>query len=63
MKDMGEADYILGVKIQRDRSKKFLSLSQETKKILERFQMNNSKSMDTLVARDETLSLEMCPKT
>jgi len=39
MKDIGESDYILGVKIQRDRSKKFLSLSQETyiKKILERF--------------------------
>ncbi|KAL0298225.1 UNVERIFIED_CONTAM: Retrovirus-related Pol polyprotein from transposon TNT 1-94 [Sesamum calycinum] len=30
MKDMGEAEYILGVKIHRDRSKKLLSLSQET---------------------------------
>ena len=39
MKDMGEVDYILGVKIQRDRSKKILSLSQETyiMKILEYF--------------------------
>ena len=65
MKDMGEADYILGVKIQRDRSKKILSLSQETyiKKILERFRMNSCKSMDTPIARGETLSLEMCPKT
>ena len=51
MKDMGEANYILNVKIQRDRSKKFLSLSQETyiKKIVERFQMNCCKSMDTPV--------------
>jgi len=65
MKDMGETDYILGVKIQRDRSKKFLSLSQETyiKKILERFRMNSCKSMDTPVARGETLSLEICQKT
>ncbi|KAL0284099.1 UNVERIFIED_CONTAM: Retrovirus-related Pol polyprotein from transposon TNT 1-94 [Sesamum radiatum] len=39
MKDMGEAEYILGVKIHRDRSKKLLSLSQETyiKRIIERF--------------------------
>ena len=39
MKDMGETDYIWGVKIQRDRSKEFLSLSQETyiKKILKHF--------------------------
>jgi Reverse transcriptase (RNA-dependent DNA polymerase) len=29
MKDMGEASYILGVKIERDRSKKMLALSQE----------------------------------
>ena len=28
MKDMGEADYILGVKILRDRSNKLLGLSQ-----------------------------------
>ena len=41
MKDMGEAAYILGVKISRDRLKKLLSLSQEPyiNKILERFQM------------------------
>ncbi|XP_075088370.1 uncharacterized protein LOC142170372 [Nicotiana tabacum] len=65
MKDMGEADYILGFKIQRDRSKKLLSLSQETyiKKILEHFRINGCKSMDTPIARGETLSLEMCPKT
>jgi hypothetical protein len=30
MKDMGEANYILGVKFSRDRSKKLLSLSQRT---------------------------------
>ena len=30
MKDMGEANYILGVKILRDHSKKLLGLSQQT---------------------------------
>ncbi|XP_070002703.1 secreted RxLR effector protein 161-like [Nicotiana sylvestris] len=65
MKDMSETDYILGVKIERDRSNKLLSLSQETyiKKILERFRMNSCKSMDTPIERGEILSLEMCPKT
>ena len=65
MNDMGEEEYILGVKIHRNRSKKFLSLSQETyiKKIFERFRMNVFKSMDTHVARGETLSLKMCQKT
>ena len=64
MKDVGEADYILDVKIKRDRSKKFLSLSQETyiKKILECFWVNCCKFTDTHVDRGETC-LEMCPKT
>ena len=30
MKDMGEASYVLGVKIVRDRAKRLLGLSQET---------------------------------
>ena len=64
-KDMGEATYILGVKIHRDHSKKLLSLSQEPyiKKILERFNMANCKPMDTPIAKGQYLSLEMCPKT
>ena len=65
MKDMGEAAYILGVKISRDRSKKLLSLSQEPyiNKILERFQMQHSKPIDTPIAKVEGLSRRMCPKT
>ena len=65
MKDMGEADYILGVKILRDRLKKLLGLSQQTyvKKVLEHFQMHNCKPIDTTVAQNKSLSLDMCPKT
>ncbi|PKI55030.1 hypothetical protein CRG98_024576 [Punica granatum] len=39
MKDMGEADYVLGIKILRDRSRRLLKMSQENyiKNILERF--------------------------
>ena len=65
MKDMGEAAYILGVKISRDRSKKLLSLSQESyiNKILERFHMQHSKPIDTPIAKGEGRSRRMCPKT
>ena len=53
MKDMGEADYVLGVKILKDRSKKLLGLSQQTyiMKVLEHFQMHNCKPIDTLVTK------------
>jgi len=63
MKDMGEARYILGVEITRNRYKKLFGLSQEAyfNKILERFQMHYSKPMDTLVEKGLTLNLDQCP--
>ena len=65
MKDVGKVAYILGVKIFRDRSRKLLALSQEPyiKKIPERFNMVDYKPMDTLIAKGQSLSLDMCPKT
>ena len=45
MKDLGEAAYILGIRIYRDRSQKLLGLSQSTyiDKVLGRFNMHDSK--------------------
>ena len=45
MKDLGEAAYILGIKIYRDRSKRLIGLSQSTylDKVLKRFKMEQSK--------------------
>ena len=65
MKDMEEASYVLGVKILRDRSKCLLGLSQEMyiKKMLKRYHMHDCKPMDTLVERNLSLSLDMCPKS
>ncbi|KAL0283563.1 UNVERIFIED_CONTAM: Retrovirus-related Pol polyprotein from transposon TNT 1-94 [Sesamum radiatum] len=65
MKDMGEAEYILGVKIHRDCSKKLLSLSQETyiKRIIERFRMHNANPVDTPIDKSCVLSKELYPKT
>ena len=41
MKDIGEATYILGIQIDRDRSRRFLGLSQKTyiDKVLKRYDM------------------------
>jgi hypothetical protein len=65
MKDMDEVAYILGVKIERDHSKKMLALSQEHYiiKVLEKFRMQDCKSIDTPIAKGKGLSLRMCPKT
>ncbi|KAL0455315.1 UNVERIFIED_CONTAM: Retrovirus-related Pol polyprotein from transposon TNT 1-94 [Sesamum latifolium] len=45
MKDLGEASYILGIKIFRDRSKKMLGMTQNSyvEKVLKRFKMEHSK--------------------
>nr|GEW92961.1 hypothetical protein [Tanacetum cinerariifolium] len=45
MKDLGEAAYILGIKIYRDRSKRLIGLCQKAyiEKILKRFYIENSK--------------------
>ncbi|GJY45431.1 RNA-directed DNA polymerase, eukaryota, reverse transcriptase zinc-binding domain protein [Tanacetum coccineum] len=45
MKDLGEATYILGIKIYRDRSRRLIGLCQSAyiKKILKRYHMENSK--------------------
>ncbi|GJX90706.1 retrotransposon protein, putative, ty1-copia subclass [Tanacetum coccineum] len=45
MKDLGEASFILGIKIYRDRSKRLIGLGQNAymDKILKRYKMDNSK--------------------
>ncbi|KAL0283240.1 UNVERIFIED_CONTAM: Retrovirus-related Pol polyprotein from transposon TNT 1-94 [Sesamum angustifolium] len=45
MKDLGEASYILGIKIFRDRSKRILGMTQNSyvEKVLKRFKMEHSK--------------------
>ena len=65
IKDIGEASYVLGVNIFRDRSKRLLGLSQETyiQKMLKRYHMDDCNPMDTLVEKSLSLSLDMCPKT
>ncbi|KAK8665472.1 hypothetical protein V6N13_005639 [Hibiscus sabdariffa] len=65
MKDLGEAAYILGVKIYRDRSRRLLGLSQSTyiDKVLKRFNMEASKKGFLPMTHGISLSKEMCPST
>ena len=64
MKDMGEATYVLGVKILRDHSGRTLGLSQETyvRKVLERFNMSKAKPIDIPVIKNHGLSLKIVPR-
>ena len=65
MKDLGEASYILGVKIYRDRSNKLLGLSQSTyiDKMLKKFSMDQSKKGFFPMSHGIYLFKDMCPKT
>nr|GFA99222.1 hypothetical protein [Tanacetum cinerariifolium] len=51
MKDLGEAAYILGIKIYRDRSRRLIGLCQSAyiEKILKRYCMENSKRVSSIM--------------
>jgi hypothetical protein len=63
MKDMGEAAYVLGIKIYRDRSRRLLALSQSTylDKVLKRFRMENSKKGNLPIVKGISLSVTQGP--
>ena len=65
MKDLGEASYILGIQIIRDRKNKLLELSQASyiDKVLARFSMQDSKKGLLPTRHGIILSKEQCPKT
>ena len=64
MEDMGDATYVLGIKISRDRTSKLLYLDQEKfiENILRRFKMDKCKSLNTPVSKGQHLSKTMCPR-
>ena len=65
MKDLGEAAYILGIKIYRDRSQWLLGLSQSgyIEKLLKRFSMQDSKRGLLPMSHGIKLSKSQCPTT
>lgn len=64
MKDLGEASFVLGIQIHRDRSRGILGLSQKNyiEKVLKRYGMQGCKPEETPVAKGHKFSLEQCPK-
>ena len=65
MKDLGEASYILGIKLLRDRKNRLLGLSQASyiDKMLSKFGMENSKKGLLPFRHRIRLSKDQCPKT
>ena len=65
MKDLGEASFILGIKVYRDRPNRMLGLSQKMyiEKVLKRFSMENSKRGLIPFRHGIHLSKKMCPST
>ena len=64
MKDMGEATYVIGIEIFRDRSQGLLGLSQKTyiNKILERFNMEKCSAGVVPNQKGDKFNAMQCPK-
>lgn len=65
MKDLGEAKYVLGLEIERNRLLRTLTIGQQTyiKNILERFNMQDCKPVSTPFERGTLLQKSNCPNT
>nr|GEY09729.1 putative retrotransposon protein [Tanacetum cinerariifolium] len=65
MKDLGEAAYILGIKIYKDRSRQLIGISQSAyiDKILKKYNMHNSKKCYLPMEVKHDLSNELCAST
>ena len=63
MKDLGEASFVLGIEILRDRSQNLLGLSQRAyvDRVLKRFNMENCKVGEVLVVKGDKLCKSQCP--
>jgi len=64
IKDMGDASYVIGIKIHRDRPQDILGLSQETyiNKILDTFRMKDCSPVVDPIVKGDRFNLNQCPK-
>jgi len=65
LRDLGPTEFLLGIKVERDRSKRTLHLSQHqyTLDILKRFDFDNCSPVSTPLNPGIKLSKDQCPKT
>jgi hypothetical protein len=64
IKDLGDASFVLGIEILRNRTQCILGLSQRNyiEKVLKRYGMQDSKLENTPMAKGDKFSLNQCPK-
>ncbi|RVW86282.1 Retrovirus-related Pol polyprotein from transposon TNT 1-94 [Vitis vinifera] len=64
MKDMGEASYVIGIKIHKDGFQGILGMSQETyiNKVLERFWIKDCSPSVFPIVKGDSFNLNECPK-
>lgn len=64
MKDLGEASYVLGIEIKRDRARGLLGLSQQNyiTKVLKRFGMETCSYGEVPMSKGDKLTKQQCPK-
>jgi hypothetical protein len=64
MKDLGEASYVLGIEIHRDRTIGVLGLSQKAyiEKMLKRYGMDKCDATPVPFAKGDKFGLHQCPK-
>ena len=64
MKDMGEATYVIGIEIFRDRSRGLLGLSQKAyiERVLERFNKEKCSAGVAPIQKGDKFSLMQCPQ-
>ena len=63
-KDIGDASYVIGIKIHRDKSRGVLGLSYKTyiHEVLERFWMKDCSPSVAPIVKGDKLSLNQCSK-
>jgi hypothetical protein len=65
MKDLGEASFVLGIEIHRDRSKRVLGLSQKAyiEKVLKKFSMLKCSPLPAPIVRAIHMGIFNAPRT
>jgi hypothetical protein len=63
MKDLGEASYVIGIEIHRDRNQRILKLFQNAyiEKVLKRFRLENCSTSIAPIVKGDKFSKDQCP--